>query len=31
MARRITKCFMGIHVENKDTYRRDIVSTGIWK
>ena len=31
MARRITKCFMGIQDNGKDAYRRDTVSTSIQK
>ena len=31
MAGRITKCFIGIQDDGKDTYRRDTVLTRIWK
>ena len=31
MVKRITKCFMGMEDDGKDAYRRDTVSTSIWK
>ena len=31
MAGKITKSFIGIQDDGKDAYRRDIISTSIWK